>query len=145
MTRFLYDTNVFVYALGDEHPLKEPCRAILARAQTGLLRGEASADLVQEFTHQRLRQTGDRADAAAWAREVARACILHALEPGDIDRALGLFVASPRLSTRDSFFAAVALGRGIHAILSADRGFDDVPGLERVDPADGAAVDRLTA
>jgi predicted nucleic acid-binding protein len=24
--RFLYDTSIFVYALGSEHPYREPCR-----------------------------------------------------------------------------------------------------------------------
>jgi len=44
---------------------------------------------------------------------------------------------------RDAIFAAQALNHGIDAILSTDRDFDDVPGLERVDPADAAVVAKL--
>lgn len=143
MRRFLYDTNVFVYALGGEHPMRAPCRAILARAERGELRGEASADLVQELAHQRYRQTGDRMAACRSARQAARACVLHALEPGDALRGLELFEQNPRLTGRDASFAAVAIGRGIDAILSADRDFDRLPGLERFDPADEAAVASL--
>jgi predicted nucleic acid-binding protein len=46
--RFLYDTSVFVYALGRDDPYKEPCREIVRRAATGELQGEASVDLLQE-------------------------------------------------------------------------------------------------
>jgi uncharacterized protein len=44
---------------------------------------------------------------------------------------------------RDAIFAAQALNRGIDAILSPDRGFDSIPGLERIDPADAEAVATL--
>lgn len=145
MRRFLYDTNVFVYALGREHPLRDSCKAILFRGRSGELRGEASADLIQEFAHQRYRQTHDRAAACRSARRVAQTCVLHALEPADVLRGLELFERHPRLSGRDASFAAVALGRGIDAILSADRAFDELPGLERIDPADADAVAGLAA
>ena len=140
MRRFLYDTNVFVYALGREHPLRDPCQAILSRVADGELRGEASADLIQEFAHQRYRQTGDRAAACQSARQVAQACVLHPLEPADVLRGLELFERHPSLNGRDASFAAVALGRGIDAILTADPAFDGVPGLERIDPSDSARV-----
>jgi len=143
--RFLYDTNVFVYALGGEHPMREPCRAILDRAQRGLLRGEAAVDLVQELAHQRFRQTGDRAGAARVARRVADACVLHALEEADLRHAMQLFEQGTGLQARDACFAAVALGRGIDAILSADGDFDEVRGLVRIDPADAEAVAGLGA
>ncbi|MGI8594768.1 MAG: type II toxin-antitoxin system VapC family toxin [Solirubrobacteraceae bacterium] len=143
MRRFLYDTNVFVYALGAEHPYQAPCAAVIARAQRGELRGEASVDLVQEFLHHRLRQTGDRSDAARYAREVAALCRLHELRPDDVPLALSLFERHSELSARDAFFAAVALNRRIDAILTADRDFESLPGLERVDPMDRAVVDTL--
>lgn len=145
MRRFLYDTNVFVYALGREHPLRGPCQAILARVADGELRGEASADLIQEFAHQRYRQTCDRAAACHAARRVAQTCVLHALEPADVLRGLELYERHPRLNARDASFAAVALGRGIDAILTADRAFGEVPGLERIDPVDSEAVASLMA
>ena len=143
MRRFLYDTNVFAYALGAEHAYQPPCAAVLALAERGELRGEASVDLVQEFLHHRLRQTGDRGDAARYAREVAALCRLHELRPDDIPLALSLFEQHARLSARDAFFAAIALNRGIDAILTADRDFDRLPGLARVDPMDRVEVDAL--
>ena len=143
MRRFLYDTSIFVYALGVEHPYREPCREIVRRAGTGDLQGEASADLLQELTHQRARRTGERASAVEAAKSVAKLAWWHPVEPDDVHRGLSLFSAHPDLSARDAVFAALALNRGIDAILSTDRAFDAVLGLERIDPADGPAVATL--
>jgi uncharacterized protein len=145
LTRFLYDTAVFVYAYGGEHPYAEPCREIVNRAGDGELRGEASADLVQELMHQRARRTGDRSRAAREAGAAAALCELHEVRPEDVLRALEVFAAAVRLDSRDAVFAAVALNRGIPAILSPDRSFDEVAGLTRVDPADRGAVGDLLA
>ena len=64
MRRFLFDTSVFLYALGGEHHYREPCRAILREMREGLLTGEASVELVHEFAYVRCRRTGTRVDAA---------------------------------------------------------------------------------
>ena len=114
-------------------------------ASEGQIRVEASADLLQELANQRLRRTGDRDLAVEHAQDAGRVCRLLDLRGQDATRALELFGAHERLSARDAVFAAVALGRGIDAILSTDRAFDDVRGLERIDPADEAAVESLTA
>jgi uncharacterized protein len=141
--RFLYDTSVFVYALGAEHPYQEPCRDIVHRAAIGELQGEASADLLQEFAHQRVRRTGDRAAAARTTRNIAKLVWWHPLEPDDVQRGIDLFERYPQLDARDAVFAALAINRGIDAILSTDRAFDEVEGLERIDPADERGISAL--
>ncbi len=143
MTRFLYDTNVFVYAVGAQHPHREPCRAIVTRAQAGSLTGDASPDLLQEFLHQRARRTGDRSAAAALTRDVARLCRIGDLTKSDALRALDLFDDHERLTARDAMFAAFALNRDIGTILSVDPDFDGIEGLARIDPADRGAVEAL--
>jgi uncharacterized protein len=145
VTRFLYDTSVFLYAIGSPHHYRGPCREILARVEAGGIQGEASADLVQEVVHHRFRRTHDRQRAVREARDVARLCLLHEVRADDVLRGLDLYATSERLGSRDAVFAAVALNRGIPAILSPDRAFDDIAGLVRVDPADGEAVARLYA
>lgn len=143
MRRFLYDTSIFIYALGGEHPYREPCREIVHRAAAGDLQGEAGCDLLQELMYQRTRRTGDRRGAAAAARNVAKLAWWHPVEPNDVQRGIDLFEAHPALDGRDAVFAALAINRGIGAILATDRAFDDIDGLERVDPADGQAVAAL--
>jgi predicted nucleic acid-binding protein len=109
----------------------------------GELQGEASADLLQELAHQRLRRTGDRSGAAKTARNVAKLAWWHPVEPNDVQRGLDLFEAGANLGARDAVFAAVALNRGIDAILTTDHAFEKIGGLERIDPADERAVATL--
>jgi predicted nucleic acid-binding protein len=141
--RFLFDTSVFLYALGGEHHYREPCRAILREMREGLLTGEASVELVHEFAYVRCRRTGARVDAAESARDVASICELHSVGWDDIDRGLDLWCEHQGLDMRDAIFAAQALNQEIDAILSPDRDFDGIPGLERIDPADTTAVATL--
>lgn len=75
----------------------------------------ASVELVQEFLFHRLRRVA-RAEAVAQARDVADLCVLHSVD-------------------RDAVHAATALIDGFPAIVSPDRDFDFVVGLERIDPA----------
>ena len=143
MRRFLFDTGVFIYALGGEHSYREPCRAILREVQDRRLAAEASVELIHEFTYVRMRQVERRADAVRSAYTIMRSFSLHAVETSDIERALDLWCEHERLDMRDAIFAAQALNREIDAILSPDKGFDGIPGLERIDPADAGAVATL--
>jgi uncharacterized protein len=142
--RFLYDTSIFVYALGREHPYREPCREIVRRAAAADLQGEASVDLLQELTHQRARRTGNRLDTAKAARNIAKLAWWHPVEPNDVQRGLDLFESHDRLDARDAVFAALAINRGIDAILSTDRAFEEIDGRERIDPTNRGAVATLT-
>jgi uncharacterized protein len=142
--RFLYDTSIFVYALGGAHRYREPCREIVRRAAAGDLQGEASVDLLQELLHQRIRRTGNRPIAVTSVRKVSKLIWWHSLEIDDVQRGVDLFETHAGLDARDAVFAALALNRGIDAILATDRAFDEVAGLERIDPLDERALARLT-
>lgn len=141
MMRFLYDTSVFVYARGTEHEYREPCRAVLTLAAQGALAGEASVELVQEYAHILRRRGLPGTDVREQSRDVAALCLLHDFAEEDLRLALNLVAAHPALRVRDAVHAATALRRGISVILSADRDFDAIPGLERLDPRD--AIRRL--
>jgi hypothetical protein len=140
--RFLFDTGVFLYAVGSEHPYRQPCQAILRELQAGHLAGEVSIELIHEFAYVRARRDS-RAIAAHLAGRIERSCPLHPVDLADVERALGLWCEHERLDMRDALFAAQALNRNIDAILSADRGYDDISGLERIDPTDATAVATL--
>ncbi len=144
MRRFFFDTNVFVYALGGAHAYRDAAREVVRRQGEGELAGEVTTMVVAELVHQRLRQTGDRAEAARRGRQVALACRVHASDGADADLAWDLYEAQPVLDAFDALLAATALNRGIEAVVSADRAFDGVQGLERIDPLDGAALAELS-
>jgi uncharacterized protein len=143
MSRFLYDTAVFVYAIGGDHPYRDPCRRIVAAARDGRLAGEASVEVVHELAHVLLRRGGDRARALRLASAAGELARLHEFSPSDVALVMALLSDHPALDVRDAVFAATALNRGIPLILSTDRAYDAVPGLDRIDPAAPDALERL--
>lgn len=143
MRRFLLDTTVFVYTLGGEHRYRDPCRAVLELCQERPVAPEASVGLLQELAHVLLRRPGPRAAALRHVRNAAMICRLHDFEVADVPLMMTLVESHPEIAVRDAQFAATALNRGIPAIVSADRHFDGIPGLERIDPADGEAIATL--
>jgi predicted nucleic acid-binding protein len=136
VTRFLVDTNVFLYARGRSHEYREPCRAILRTAAEGSIRLEASVEVVPEFTHVLLRRGIERPSAVTEALEVSAQCLLHAFDAEVLTRALTLVADNETVGVRDAVHAATALGAGIARLVSADRAFDGVDGLTRIDPRD---------
>ena len=143
MSRFLFDTAVFVYARGTEHPYRAPCRELVEAARTGRIAGEGSVDLVQEYAHILLRRGLARSVVRDESRDVAALFRNHDFEAADLKLALGLIAEHSPLSMRDAVHAATALRREIPLIVSPDDGFDSVPALERLDPID--ALERLTS
>lgn len=137
--RALVDSAVFVYALGQPHPLREACRAIVGALGEGRARAEASLEAIQEVVHQRWRRTGDRGEATRRGWQVHALVEVHACGHAELRRALELFATSDRLQLRDAVHAATALLRGVPVIISPDDDFDDVDGLTRLDPRDAAA------
>lgn len=135
MSRYLLDTNVFIYARGRSHPYRDPCRSVLRAGRSGQIQPEASVEVVQEFAHLLLRRAVDRAQALEEAAEVRGQCRLHAFDGDVLQRALSLLGHYPDLGARDAVHAATALETGIGRIVSVDRAFDSLTGLDRIDPA----------
>ena len=66
----LLDTTVLVYAKGQDHPLRDPCRELIAAVAEQRIEATTTVEVIQEFVHVRSRRTG-RADAAALGRDYA--------------------------------------------------------------------------
>jgi uncharacterized protein len=129
----LLDTTILAYAVGRDHPLRDPCRRLLAGHARRAVLCTTTVEVVQEFlrVHARSRP---RPVAAEVARRYSRAFDLIGTTPDDLARGLELFEAHPRLGAFDAVLAGVALNHGVEALVSADRAFAAVPGLRWVDP-----------
>ncbi len=130
----LLDTSVLVYAVGIEHPLRDPCRRVLSAQRDGAIDAAVTVEILQEFTHARARRH-PRADAVAVARDYAASLRVLQATAADLDRGLDIFVAHPDLGMFDSVVAAVALDHGATALISADGGFGSVTGLRWIESA----------
>ena len=128
------DTTVLVYAKGAEHPLREPCRDLIAAVADGHLDATTTVEVIQEFAHVRARRRG-RADAAALANAYADLLApLLTVTAEDLRRGMSIFEREQQLGTFDAVLAATASGRQATALVSADTAFADLLEIAHVIP-----------
>ncbi len=134
------DTTVLVYALGRDHALRDPCRALIEAIADGRIEATTTPEVIQEFAHVRARRT-DRRDAAQTATDYAELLDpLVTVQRQHLLAGITLFERHDALGAFDAVLCAVALEGGADAVVSADRAFAAVPGLRHVAPdADGVA------
>ena len=137
----ILDTTVLAYAVGEEHPLREPCRRLLAAHASGAIEATTTVEVLQQFAYVRARRRS-REDAVNLTRLYVVALGPIVTTAADLDAGLTLFGQHPELGAFDAVLAAVALSRGAEALVSADRAFASVPELAWIDPAT-SAIDRL--
>ncbi len=137
------DTTVLVYAVGDEHPLREPSRSLVEAIAEDRVEATTTVEVIQEFVHVRARRR-DRHDAADRGRELLR-LLGPLITPGDAELALGLrlFEEHDGLGMFDAVLAATVMLAGADALVSADRAFATVRGLAHIDPTE-AEIQPLT-
>jgi predicted nucleic acid-binding protein len=130
------DTNVPIYAAGRPHALKAPCEQILELIARHPRAFFTDAEVLQELLHRYLA-------LRIWpqGREfLQRFAVLmrEQIEPIfaiDVEQAASFADRYPGLSARDLLHLAVMTRVGAARIVSADRGFDNILQVERLDPA----------
>jgi predicted nucleic acid-binding protein len=136
----ILDTNVLIYAIGAEHPLKKPAQRIVRALEGGAVEATTSVLVLQEFTYVSARRRGEE-EAIRFARAYVDLLEpLLAVEQDHLMTALDL-VASVGLRPSDALIAAASL-QTTQTLVSADRDFSRVPGLNLVYP-DDLGVDEL--
>lgn len=138
------DTTVLVYAVGAEHPLREPSRRLVEAIGAGRVDATTTVEVIQEFVHIRARRQG-RADAAKVGRNFAELLApLLVVQEATVEAGLRIFERSKALGVFDSFLAATAIAGAADALVSADRAFSSVARLAHIVPGT-TEFDRLLA
>ncbi len=130
------DTNVPIYATGSAHPLKEPCKHVLVLASQSASSFVTDAEVMQELLHRYLgvrRWAGGR-NVFRHFSDLMQGRIV-AVEANDVEGAAQLAETHANLGARDLLHLVVMRRLRVRHIASADTGFDGVPGVERLDPA----------
>ncbi|MGP6204402.1 type II toxin-antitoxin system VapC family toxin [Microbacterium sp. F2] len=132
----LLDTTVLVYAVGSEHPLREPCRALVSAIGDGRIAATTTVEVLQEFTHVRARRRGRDDAADLTSRFAALLSPLITVDGADLAAGLDLYRTHDAVGAFDAVLASVAMRRdGMQGLVSADRAFATVGGLTHYDPA----------
>ncbi|CUU37419.1 MAG: type II toxin-antitoxin system VapC family toxin [Fimbriimonadales bacterium] len=130
------DTNIVMYAVGAEHPYRVPCQKVLQAVASGTLSAAIDTEIIQEILHrygalQRYREAVEVAE-----KLIALVSVVYSVTLDDMRRAMEIFrqYASQGVHARDAIHAAIILGHSIPYIVSADRHFDLIPEVRRLDP-----------
>lgn len=128
------DANIPMYAHGAAHPLREPCRAAIARLGRREVEACTSTEVHQEILHRYL-SLRRLAQALRVSRDFAIVVpLILPLTRQDIETAWALMARYPGLYSRDYAHVAVMLNNDLTRILSADAHFDLVDEIERIPP-----------
>lgn len=127
------DTTVLVYAVGTEHPYKQPCLDLLRERTDSLT---TTAGVLQEFVHVRSRRR-PRSDAVTLATAYLKLFSpLLGVPETAVHVALELLDTHENLGAFDAVLAATALAANCEALVTADRAFAAIDGLTVVRPDD---------
>lgn len=130
------DTNVPIYAAGRPHPLKDPCREVLGLISEHPERFITSAEVLQELLHRYLaRRMWPQGRALLHDFAELMEDRIAPVSAEDVQRAVVLADHhAEATSARDLLHVAVAQRLGAECIVSADRGFDGLSEIRRLDP-----------
>lgn len=127
------DSNVPMYLIGSPHPNKDRAEQALTR-----LRGEGErfitgVEVYQEILHRYVSIRRLEAVELAFRalQGIASRTLVYGLE--EINTAKSFVEAVPTISARDALHVAVMRKAGVTRIFSYDRGFDAIPGIDRIE------------
>jgi len=126
------DADIPMYLIGADHPNKAAARRLLEQAIVDNEPLATDVEVLQELLH-RYAAIGRRdAIGPAWEALLGVVDVVHPVEIEDVTRARDLVERSVGRSARDAIHVAVMQRREISRILTFDRAFDGIPGVERV-------------
>lgn len=130
------DTNIFLYSAGGPHPFRDLCQRFLRALDQDDRNATSSTEVVQEILHVVTRKQ-DRLAAVRAARMFMEAVPnLLPVTASDMRAAIEIYEGNPGITARDAIHVATMWNNGIDTIASADRHFDAVQGIRRLDPRD---------
>lgn len=131
--RVFIDTCIPMYAAGGDHPLKESCIEILLTVAQGKLEAYTDTEVFQEILHRyfKLNRRPEGIKIFSLFLKIMHGYVLPVQHQDMLLVAkLATEVNFLHLSSRDLVHLAVMLNNGIQRIITADRGFLQVPGIQ---------------
>ncbi len=130
----LVDSNILMYAAGQNHPNKSDSVRLLERIAEGELEAAIDAEVLQEVLHRyrALNRWKEGRKVYDSARRIFPVVISITADVMDLCRAL--MDEYPKLMARDALHAAVVHLNGFESMCSYDKDFDVIRDIERLEP-----------
>lgn len=120
MASTFVDTNIFVYAVGRAHPLRDKAQQLLRERLERQVPMATSAEVLQELLHVYL-PVGRLETLDAALRLAGDLTTTWPIDASDVRAARDLVASAPGLSARDLLHLAVCQRHGASEVLSFDR------------------------
>jgi len=120
MSLTFVDTNILVYAVGREHPLREPAQMMLRERLDQQVPMATSAEVLQELLHVYL-PVGRTETLDAALQLATDLAIVWPVDATDVQAARDLGTSQPGLGARDLLHLAVCRRYDVDELLSFDR------------------------
>jgi predicted nucleic acid-binding protein len=136
MSKSIYfiDTNIFLYSVGRDHPLKPASVTAIHRIRDGQITAVINTEIIQEVLYhfQSIKQLSIGIRLAKDVVSISARVL--PVEGVDLSLAIELLESYPKIQTRDAFHAATMIRNGIKEIISTDPHFDLIYEIKRIDP-----------
>jgi hypothetical protein len=131
---YFIDTNIFLYSVGRDHPLKPASLNAIHLIRDGQITAVINTEIVQEILYhfQSIKQLSIGVQLAKDAVSISSRIL--PVEEIDLSLAIELLETYPKIQTRDAFHAATMIRNGIKEIISTDPYFELIPEIKRIDP-----------
>ena len=128
------DTNIFLYSVGRDHPLKPGSVNVIHRIGDSEITAVINTEIIQEILYhfQSIRQLPIGIRLAK--DTVSISARIFPVEDTDLSLAIELLESYPKIQTRDAFHAATMIRNRIKGIISTDPHFDLIHEIKRIDP-----------
>ncbi|KKU13130.1 MAG: putative ribonuclease VapC [Parcubacteria group bacterium GW2011_GWC2_45_7] len=130
--QYFLDTSVILYAAGAQHEYKKSCATIIEQIAREELSVCISTEVLHEIVH-RYTRLSKKQEGIKIARDISE--LVQVLPVDDVAFLHALTILEQcEVDTRDAVHAAVVLHFGISHIISADKHFERIKEVTRIDP-----------
>lgn len=135
----LIDANLFIYAIGVDHPYRQASVTTLRFVRSGELTANVSTEILQEILNLYHKRGQLTLGFELFDDLVKQFPAPYVVDLKTMMSARAILELHPEIDSRDAVHAATVLQHNLEGIISADRAFDGIEGLTRFDPKELAA------
>jgi len=128
----LIDSNIPMYLVGADHPHKIDAQRLLERCIAERERLVTDAEVLQEILHRYVAISRREAIQPAFEALLSIVDEVFSIDSSTVLRAREIVLGRPAISARDAIHVAVMERHHVRTIMTFDRGFDGLPGIERL-------------
>ncbi|RLD04166.1 MAG: VapC toxin family PIN domain ribonuclease [Chloroflexota bacterium] len=130
------DVNVPMYAAGQPHASKDACAWIMTEIAQGRLAAVIDTEIIQEIMYRYEALERFQVAVTMSASLLTLVSTIYPISPADTQLTIQLFhrYASQGIKARDLIHVAVMKNNGLTKVISADKHFDLIDGITRIDP-----------